>query len=93
MWTPFSKPTETPQQASQPQQASPKQERLVTLIMQTKELLPPAASMLIPNSTLQGFCSRLDDDKIDEIVAHFKQLVEYVDQGGPNPLESGLFGE
>lgn len=87
MWTPWNKPEEVEEQPR-----TPKQERLITLILTLKEQLPlpPMAQVMVSNLNLSALFNQLDDERIDAIITQLKEVIVYVEDGGEQPYVADL---
>lgn len=85
MWNLWqNKDTSTPE-TDQPK--TPKQERMMSLILTLKEQipLPPMVDLMVSKQALSGLFHQLDDERIDNIVAQLKEVIAYVEDGGEAP--------
>lgn len=51
------------------------------------------AKAMIPAGILSGLSHRFDDDQIDVMLGKFRDVIEYVEYGGDQPLDFDLSGD
>lgn len=90
MWNPFQSKTEAEDLITP--DMTEKQQRLVRLILELKELLPPVAQSFLSANTLTTLSRQFDDEKIDLLLEKIKAVVFYVEQGGDSPITEDDFG-